>query len=78
MRWDRGRRSDNIEDRRDAGGGLGFPSGRMPGRIGIPGGRAGAGGFGLIAFVVVALLLGVDPSQLLQGDYGDNPSAYVP
>ncbi len=78
MRWDRGRRSDNIEDRRDAGGGLGFPSGRMPGRIGIPGGRAGAGGLGLIAFVVVALLLGVDPSQLLQGNYGDNPSAYVP
>jgi hypothetical protein len=50
----------------------------MGGRIGIPGGRAGAGGFGLIAIVVVALLLGVDPSQLLQGNLGDNPSAYVP
>jgi len=79
MRWDRGRRSDNIEDRRgDGGGGFGFPSGGTPGRIGIPGGRAGVGGLGLIAFVVVALLLGVDPSQLLQGNFGDNQSAYVP
>jgi uncharacterized protein len=78
MRWDRGRRSDNIEDRRGEGGGLGFPSGRMSGRIGIPGGRAGAGGFGLIAVVVVALLLGVDPSELLQGNFGDSPSSYMP
>ncbi|HUL09565.1 MAG TPA: neutral zinc metallopeptidase [Candidatus Acidoferrum sp.] len=78
MRWDRGRRSDNIEDRRGDGGGVGFPSGRMGGRIGIPGGRAGAGGFGLIAIVVVALLLGVDPSQLLQGNFGDSSSSYVP
>ena len=72
MRWGSGRRSDNIEDQRSAGGGLGFPSGRTSGRIGLPGGRAGAGGFGLIAVVVVALLLGVDPSQLLQGNLGDD------
>jgi hypothetical protein len=78
MRWDRGRRSDNIEDRRADGGGMSFPSGRMGGRIGIPGGRAGAGGFGLIAIVVVALLLGVDPSQLLQGNFGDGSSSYLP
>jgi predicted metalloprotease len=50
----------------------------MPGRIGIPGGRAGVGGFGLIAVVVVALLLGVDPSELLQGNFGDSPSSYMP
>jgi predicted metalloprotease len=80
MRWGGGRRSDNIEDRRSESGG-GFSGGmRMPGRIGIPGGRAGAGvgGFGLIAVVVVALLLGVDPSQLLQGNLGGDSSGYVP
>jgi uncharacterized protein len=78
MRWGSGRRSDNIEDRRSDGGGMGFPSRGMPGRIGIPGGRAGAGGFGLIAIVVVALLLGVDPSQLLQGNFGDSQTAPLP
>jgi uncharacterized protein len=77
MRWESGRRSDNIEDRRGEGGG-GFPSGQMRGRIGIPGGRTGVGGLGLLAFVVVAWLLGVDPSQLLQGNLGDNPSVYMP
>jgi predicted metalloprotease len=81
MRWRDGRRSDNIEDRRGEGGGAGYPGGmRMPGRIGIPGGRTGAGvgGFGLIAVIVIALLLGVDPSQLLQGNFGGDSSGYVP
>jgi predicted metalloprotease len=70
MRWRGGRRSENIEDRRGQGlpgGGLRFPGG---GGGGFPGGggfrRAGIGGFGLIAVVVLALLFGVDPSQLLQ------------
>src|SRR5215470_101831 len=77
MRWRSGRRSDNIEDRRGEGGDAGYSGGMgLPGRIGIPGGRAGAGvgGIGLIVFIVIALLLGLDPSQLLQ----EQPSGYVP
>jgi predicted metalloprotease len=78
MRWRGGRRSDNIEDQRGQGlpGGLNFP-----GSGGGGGGfrRAGIGGFGLIAVVVLALLFGVDPSQLLQqldtGGYVQEPSS---
>ena len=59
MLWRGGRRSDNVEDRRGAGGfGGGFGGGR---RVGV------GGGLGLLAVVVVAMLFGVDPSALLQG-----------
>lgn len=55
MEW-RGRDgSKNIEDRRSGGRG---PS---VGRAG------GVGGLGLVAVVVIALLLGIDPTQLLNG-----------
>jgi predicted metalloprotease len=68
MDW-RGRRgSQNIEDRRTAGGG---------------GGRAvragGVGGVGAIVVVVIALLLGVDPSQLLgPGGLDSQPTSRAP
>jgi hypothetical protein len=63
MRWQEGRRSSNIEDMRGVGGGFGGMGG-LP--IGVGGMRgAGLGGFGLIAFVVIALIAGVDPSQIL-------------
>lgn len=54
MRWRRERRSQNIEDRRSSP---------------IPGGAAGAGigGLGLLLVIVAALVMGVDPSELLQG-----------
>jgi hypothetical protein len=55
MRWQMGRRSANVEDRRGAG--PASPLGRGGVRI---------GGLGLVV-VVVAMLLGVDPSLLLQG-----------
>jgi predicted metalloprotease len=51
MRWESGRRSDNVEDQR----------GRRASR-GLVG-----GGLGAIVLVVVAMLFGVDPRLLLQG-----------
>ena len=50
MRWERGRRSDNIEDRR----------GMRVGRRGLVG-----GGIGTIVLMLVALYFGVDPSVVL-------------
>jgi predicted metalloprotease len=50
MRWEGGRRSSNVEDRR-----------RMPARGGLVG-----GGLGTIVLVLVALYFGVDPTPLLQ------------
>jgi uncharacterized protein len=51
MRWEGGRESANVEDRRGMSG------------VGIAG-----GGIGAVVVVVLALLFGVDPSVLLQGD----------
>jgi predicted metalloprotease len=51
MRWRTGTRSGNVEDRR-----------------GIPGGGAGSLGIvGIVIIVVLALVVGVDPIQLLEG-----------
>jgi uncharacterized protein len=60
MRWQMGRRSGNIEDRR------GMPIGR---------GTAVGGGIGGLVLVLLALWFGVDPSIVLQGgDPGPAPS----
>jgi uncharacterized protein len=56
MRWDDFRRSDNVEDDREGGGGFGIPG--------------GAGGLGIGTVVVLGLLgwaLGIDPSLLIGG-----------
>src|SRR5512137_2509210 len=51
MRWRTGTRSENVEDRR-----------------GISAGKAGGiGGIGLVVIIILALVLGVDPTQFLQG-----------
>lgn len=64
MRW-RGRRmSDNVEDQTGSGGGMGFPMGG--GRLPI-GGKGGMGCGGLVIVIVLALVFGVDPMQLLGG-----------
>jgi predicted metalloprotease len=75
MLWRSSRQSSNIEDRRGMDGGSGSLGGmRIPGRLGTPLGRgAGFGGLGLIAIVVIGLLFGIDPSQLLQGNLGGDP-----
>jgi len=52
MRWQMGRRSDNIEDQR------GMPVGR---------GTVVGGGIGTLVLVLLALYFGVDPSVILQG-----------
>jgi predicted metalloprotease len=60
MRWDDFRRSDNVEDDRDGGGGYG-------GGFGMPG---GAGGLGIGTIVVLGLIgwaFGIDPSVLIGG-----------
>jgi uncharacterized protein len=60
MRWRGERQSTNIEDRR------GFPTGRV----------AVGGGLGTLVLMILALLFGVDPRQLLQQPT-DNPPAQV-
>ena len=81
-----GDESSNIEDRRDDSGGSfgggGFGGGSFGGP-GIPmGGGGGAffkGGFGLVAFVVIALVLGADPGAILGGlAGGDARSVQAP
>ncbi|MDZ4773739.1 MAG: neutral zinc metallopeptidase [Planctomycetota bacterium] len=57
MKWEDGRRSDNVEDRRGmGGGGRGLPIGKMAG-----------GGLGVIVIAVIVMLMGGDPSGLLGG-----------
>ena len=51
MRWQGGRRSSNIEDRRGARG--------RPGLLG--------GGIGTVVRILVAMYFGVDPSFLIEG-----------
>ena len=66
MRLDDLRPSDNVEDRRGEGGGGGFGGPRMV---------FGGGGLGLVAVLVLSLVFGVDPSQLLNG--GPQPQPQV-
>ncbi len=81
MLWRGGRRSENIEDRRGAGGGFGMPRG---GRMSVRR-TGGIGGIGLIILLLVGLIFGFDPTMLFQessdrGGFGggQTPSGYVP
>ena len=77
MRWQDGRESDNVEDRRGmSGGGLSGRGGFRTGGIGIPIGRGGIGIGGLAVIVVVSLLLGINPLDLLQGTIPQEQARY--
>lgn len=62
MRWEDGRRSDNVEDRRGQGG------------SGGGGKKLAVGGVGGLVLVVLALALGVDPAVVLQQTQGASSS----
>ena len=63
MRWQLGRRSENVEDRRGMGGGGPVGGGGFPLRIG---GR-GLGVGGTIVVLVLAFAFDIDPRMLLDG-----------
>jgi len=67
MRWRDARRSDNVEDRRGT-------SMRRGVQVG------GAGGLGILVLALIAMLLGVDPRDILQqqGPMVDSPYVSVP
>jgi predicted metalloprotease len=74
MRWRGGRESENVEDRRDEGGGYGIP---LPGGgVRFPSGGSGrGGGIGIVGILIILGLMwffGIDPSVLMQG--GGTPS----
>ncbi len=67
MRWQDGRESENVEDRRGEDGGAngGFSGGRMG--IPLPIGRGGLGIGGLVVVLLVSWVLGINPMTLLNG-----------
>lgn len=71
MKWRSGRRSQNVEDRRNqrAGTGSGFP---FPGGFGGRGGgripKGKTGGLGLIVIVLLALFFGFNPLSFFEGE----------
>ena len=74
MQWRGRRQSTNIEDRRGSRGGFGgFGGGGGP-RIGLPIGRARAGGGlgigAIVVILIIAWITGINPLELLSGAGG--------
>jgi len=61
MRWDDFRRSDNVEDDRDSGGGF------SGGGFGIPVGRGGLGIGTIVVLGLIGWAFGIDPGVLIGG-----------
>jgi hypothetical protein len=69
MRWRGQRESENVEDRRDKGGGFGFPFPGGGARFPSSGGGRG-GGIGIIGLLIILGLMfffGVDPRVIMTG-----------
>ena len=63
MRWRGERESENVEDRRDEGGGFGFP---IPGGVRFPSGGSRGGGIGIFGILIILGLMfffGIDPAS---------------
>ena len=81
MRWRGGRESENVEDRRGAGGRIGFP---FPGGGRLPGAGGGGGGIGIVGILIILGLMiffGIDPRIILQqgsSDRGGFPDIHFP
>lgn len=68
MRWEDYRRSDNVEDRREDGGGYAGPGGPGGGGFGgLPIGRGGIGIGGLLLVGLISWATGINPAILLGG-----------
>jgi len=74
MRWRGGRRSENVEDRRGAGGPAGYGRGGPGVSLGGRGGKLG--GIGFLIFLFLLLIFGLDPSMLLR--QGPSPEETMP
>src|SRR5918996_4264433 len=86
MRWRGQRESENIEDRRDEGGGFGFP---FPGGgVRFPSGDSGGrgGGIGILGLLIILGLIfffGLDPRVIMGpgpggGDGANSPDFRLP
>ena len=64
----------DVEDQRGSGGGFGMP---MGGGGGLPLGRGGIGCGGILLLIVISLVLGVNPLQLLGGIDDGSPTTQV-
>jgi predicted metalloprotease len=81
MRWQLGRRSQNVEDRRGMSPTRGFPMPRgIPMSRGVRGG--GLGGLALLLLLLLGFCYGFDPGMLMQSDSVTNvpyqPAPQVP
>ena len=79
MRWRGERESENVEDRRDEGGGFSSPSQAAAGVFRVATGRGG--GIGILGILIILGLMfffGIDPSVIMQGGSGPGGDGNFP